>query len=50
MLLTGSKAPATLGFYPNAGFQTTKTGFDANHQAVAHHQTNPPGQMERTPH
>lgn len=28
MLLTGSKDPATLGFYRNAGFQTTKTGFE----------------------
>lgn len=28
MLLTGSKEPATLGFYRNAGFQTTKTGFE----------------------
>lgn len=28
MLLTSSKEPATLGFYRNAGFQTTKTGFE----------------------
>lgn len=28
MLLTGSKNPATLGFYRNAGFETTKTGFE----------------------
>lgn len=28
MLLTGSKNPATLGFYRNAGFATTKTGFE----------------------
>ncbi len=28
MLLTGSKDPATLGFYRNAGFQTSKTGFE----------------------
>jgi len=28
MLLTSSKEPATLGFYHNAGFQTTKTGFE----------------------
>lgn len=28
MLLTGSKDEATLGFYRNAGFQTTKTGFE----------------------
>ena len=28
MLLTGSKEPATLGFYRNAGFATTKTGFE----------------------
>lgn len=28
MLLTGSKDPATLGFYENAGFARTKTGFE----------------------
>lgn len=28
MLLTGSKVPATLGFYDNAGFARTKTGFE----------------------
>ncbi|MEP9370584.1 GNAT family N-acetyltransferase [Mesorhizobium sp. KR1-2] len=28
MLLTGSKNPATLGFYERAGFQRTKTGFE----------------------
>lgn len=28
MLLTGSKDPATLGFYENAGFGRTKTGFE----------------------
>ena len=27
MLLTGSKQPSTLGFYENAGFEQTKTGF-----------------------
>jgi hypothetical protein len=28
MLLTGSKDPATLGFYQSAGFEQTKTGFE----------------------
>lgn len=28
MLLTGSKNPATLGFYESAGFQHSKTGFE----------------------
>lgn len=28
MLLTGSKDPATLGFYENAGFSRSKTGFE----------------------
>jgi GNAT superfamily N-acetyltransferase len=28
MLLTGSKNPATLGFYERAGFASTKTGFE----------------------
>lgn len=28
MLLTGSKDPATLGFYENAGFARSKTGFE----------------------
>jgi GNAT superfamily N-acetyltransferase len=27
MLMTGSKNPATLGFYVSAGFEQTKTGF-----------------------
>lgn len=29
MLLTGSKDPATLAFYEDAGFEQTKTGFQA---------------------
>jgi GNAT superfamily N-acetyltransferase len=29
MLLTGSKDPATLSFYEDAGFEQTKTGFQA---------------------
>jgi GNAT superfamily N-acetyltransferase len=28
MLLTGSKNPATLGFYQSVGFENTKTGFE----------------------
>jgi GNAT superfamily N-acetyltransferase len=28
MLLTGSKNPATLGFYQSVGFEQTKTGFE----------------------
>jgi len=28
MLLTGSKDPATLGFYQSVGFKQTKTGFE----------------------
>ena len=28
MLLTGSKDPATLGFYEDAGFARSKTGFE----------------------
>jgi hypothetical protein len=29
MLLTGSKDPATLRFYEEAGFEQSKTGFQA---------------------
>ena len=34
MLLTGSKNPATLRFYEDAGFEQSKTGFQARRLPV----------------